>query len=146
MKVFLPILIFVTAFALSGCSTVSSRSEEKSAVFNALDPQTQTRLKQSIIRLGDTPDMVYIALGPPSRVRENTTATGHDEVWIYTAHWQEYDGPYFAGYRHHAYLGRNARRYYYEPLREDLYYDREEEYLRVTFQENKATAIEQMKR
>jgi outer membrane protein assembly factor BamE (lipoprotein component of BamABCDE complex) len=146
MKAFLPILISIAAFALTSCNSASTRSTEKSTVFNTLDAQTQTRLKQSIIQVGDTTDMVYIALGHPDRIHEKTSATGRNEVWIYTAHWQEYEGPYYVGYRRPFHRDGYARRSYYEPFRDDLYRDYEEEYMRVIFQEDKVAAIEQMKR
>jgi hypothetical protein len=146
MKAFLLILISVTVLTLTSCSTVGRRSEEKAAVFNALDPQTQTRLKQSVIKVGDTPDMVYIALGHPDRVREKTTATGRDEIWIYAEYSQEYAGPYLVGYRRHSFRDGNEWRIYYEPFRDDMALDTMEEYMRVIFQDEKVIAIEQTKR
>jgi len=145
MKAFLIFLLSCSALLLVGCNTVSKRIEEKSAVFNTLDSETQTRLKQSIIKVGDTTDMVYIALGHPNRIRNKTTSTGSDETWIYTMYWQEYEGPHVVGYRRHAYRDGNEWRIYYEPLREDLYRDRVEEFMRVIFKDGKVTAIEQTK-
>jgi hypothetical protein len=141
------LLLICLAALLAGCSTVTRRIEQKSTFFNSLDPQTQTRLKQSIINVGDTPDMVYIALGRADRVREKATEKGHDLTWIYTMHWQEYEGPHFVGYRRHAYFERGTRewRVYYEPVRADVYREREEEYFRVVFHDGKVTAIEQTK-
>ena len=146
MKSFLILLGCLTAF-MTGCSTVEKRVEEKSTFFNTLDPQTQTRLKQSIINIGDAPDMVYIALGRPDRIREKATGKGHDLTWIYTANWHEYEGSHFAGYRRQAYFDSRAKawRIYYEPMREEIYLYREEEYMRLIFHDGKVTAIEQTK-
>ena len=147
MKLFLILLGCLTAL-MTGCSTVEKRIEEKSAFFNTLDPQTQTRLKQCIIHVGDAPDMVYIALGRPDRIREKATGKGHDLTWIYTTNWQEYEGSHFVGYRRQSYFDSraNAWRIYYEPMRAEMYREREEEYMRVIFHDGKITAIEQTKR
>jgi hypothetical protein len=142
-------LLILTCFALlmTGCSTVDSRIKEKSAAFIVLDAQTQARLKQSIIRIGDSPDMVYIALGQPDRTRNKTTGAGQTQIWIYSAYTQEYEGSEF-GYRRHAFYDRRADawRIHYEPVRADIYSDRVEEYMRVMFEDGKVTAIEQTKR
>jgi len=143
-----PLLILAcVALIMTGCSTVDSRIKEKSAAFETLDPQTQVRLKQSIIRVGDSPDMVYIALGQPDRTRAKTTATGQSLIWIYSTYTREYEGTEFVGYRRHAFFDRRADawRIHYEPVRADLYSDRVEEYMRVTFEDGKVTAIEQTK-
>jgi outer membrane protein assembly factor BamE (lipoprotein component of BamABCDE complex) len=141
------LLLSCLAALMSGCSTVSSRIEEKSAVFNSLDPQTQNRLKQSLVNVGDTPDMVYIALGRPDRTRERNSAKGNDQTWIYSTYSQEYEGSHFVGYRRQAYFDPrvNAWRIYYQPLRADVYRDRIEEYMRVVFHDGKVTTIEQAK-
>ena len=59
------LLAAAAALLLAGCSTFESRSKEKAAVFNSLDTSTQERLKKGEIALGDTAEMVYLALGNP---------------------------------------------------------------------------------
>jgi len=145
MKSFLILLVCVAALS-SGCSTVVSRSEEKAAVFNTLDLPTQTRLKQNVVRVGDSTDMVYIALGHPDRVLETTTTTGRVQTWVYTVTWQEYNGPAFPGCLRNPYRDGYAWHICPEPLAPDLYSDHEEEFIRVVFQDDKVTAIEQAKR
>jgi hypothetical protein len=142
------LLLAGLATLITGCSTVGSRIEEKSAVFNTLDPQTQTRLKQSVISVGDAPDLVYIALGRPDRIREIATGKGSDLTWIYTMNWQEYEGSHFVGYRRQSYYDSRAKvwRISYEPVRAEIYRDRVEEYMRVIFHDGKVTAIEQTRR
>lgn len=132
---------------LTGCSTVKSRVEEKSAFFNTLDPQTQERLKRSAIAVGDTPDMVYIAIGRPDRIKETANATAHSLTWIYNSYRTDYEGTRFAGYRKHSYYDTRTKvwRAYYEPVHVDLYSERVEEYLRVSFRDGLVTAIEQTK-
>ncbi len=142
----LPLLCLIALMA--GCSTVNSRIEEKSSVFNTLAPETQTRLKQSIIKIGDTTDMVYIAVGAPDRILETTTAEGVDLIWSYNAYTQEYEGRRCIGYRRCSYYDSYAKtwRIYDEPLHTDMYRDRVEEYMRVIFRADKVTTIEQIKR
>jgi hypothetical protein len=142
----LPLLCLVAA--LVGCSTVNSRIEEKSAYFNTLDPQTQARIRESVVHVGDTTDMVYIALGHPDRIREKASGKGQELTWIYNTYWEEYEGTHFAGYRRQAFFDRraNAWRIYYEPVRTEIYSERTEEYMRVMFKDGRVTAIEQIHR
>jgi outer membrane protein assembly factor BamE (lipoprotein component of BamABCDE complex) len=146
----IPILLLATLsalVALSGCSTVKSRIEEKSAVFNALDPQTQARIKQGIVDVGFTPDMVYIALGKPDETKESVTANGRETTWIYNEYWQEYQGSRLVGYRRNVYYDPVARAYrvYYEPVEAAVYRNRVEQKIRVMFKDGKVSAIEQAK-
>jgi len=145
MKPLLLLSVFLGVL-MTGCSTVSSRIEQKSAVFNSLDAPTQERLKKSVVAIGDTTDMVYIALGRPDRIRERATSTGHHQTWIYSFHWEEYEGSHF-GYRREAYFNPRSRSWhvYYDPVHLDTFRDREEEYMRVSFQGDKVFAIEQTK-
>ena len=144
MKFFLLPLLCVVA-ALTGCSTVSRRIEEKSAYFNSLDAQTQERLKRSAVKVGDTQDMVYIAFGHPDRVREKATSSSQETIWVYNAYRDEYAGTHFAGYRRHVFYDprNNVRRIYYDPVYVTAYSERTEEYLRVVFKDGRVSAIEQ---
>jgi hypothetical protein len=130
-----------------GCSTVKSRIEEKAAVFNSLDPQAQARLRQGIVDIGYTEDMVYIAMGRPDQTKERQAEGGVETEWIYNEYWQEYQGRQFAGYRRIVYFDPTARayRYYYEPVQVDVYRDRVEQKTRITFKNGKVSAIEQVK-
>ncbi len=140
-------LLVVALLALGGCSTVQSRIEEKQHVFNALDPQSQARIRQGLVNVGDTVDMVYMAMGRPDERRETTTAEGQDMTWVYNSYWQEYEGSRMVGYRRVVYYDRVARAYrvFWEPVQADVYSEREEERTRVNFREGRVTAIEQVK-
>lgn len=144
MKLLLLPLLCLAA-ALTGCSTVSSRIEEKSSYFNTLDAQTQERLKRSAVKVGDTQDMVYIAFGQPDRTREKVTGSTQETVWIYNTYRSEYAGSHFAGYQRHVYYNprTNTRRVYYDPVYVSAYRERTEEYMRVIFREGRVSAIEQ---
>ena len=141
------VLIAAGVLALTGCSTVKSRIEEKQALFNSLDPQAQARIRQGLIDVGYTTDMVYIALGKPDEVKERTTGEGNETTWIYNAYWQEYEGSRMVGYHRRIYYDRVARAYrvFYEPVRAEFYSDHVEERTRVNFRDGHVTAIEQVK-
>ncbi len=147
MKKYLTLLSCLAALVLAGCSTVQSRIEEKAHVFNTLPPETQARIRQGLIDVGYTPDMVYIAMGKADRVRERASAEGTESVWIYNTYYQEYQGSHFAGYRRHVYFDPRIKAYrvYYEPVRADVYRDRTEEVARVVFRDGKVVSVEQMK-
>ena len=70
------VAVALAALSLAGCSTVNSRIKEKSATFQSLDAEAQEKLRQSIIEIGNSFDMVYIALGQPDEKVERTTAAG----------------------------------------------------------------------
>jgi hypothetical protein len=137
----------VLTVVLAGCSTIDSRIQEKSDVFAKLDPVTQSKLKQGIIDLGFTPDMVYIALGKPDEVRERTARGSHETVWRYNTYYERYEGTIHAGYRRFVYWDPYLRAYrvYYEPVYAPVYSEQKDTYIRVTFKDGKVAAIEQTK-
>jgi hypothetical protein len=139
------LLLASSLLVFTGCSTVNSRIKEKSAYFNTLDGQTQSRLKEGIVKIGDLSDMVYIALGRPDRVRERTSGAGQETTWIYNSYYQEYEGTTFVGYERHGFYDRRNRvwRSYYRPVHADVYHDHVEEYMRVVFRDGKVVSIEQ---
>ncbi|GAB1488977.1 hypothetical protein MASR2M8_14280 [Opitutaceae bacterium] len=140
-------LFLVVAAVLAGCSTFERRAEEKSATFNQLDEATRQRLKERDIMVGDTQDMVYIALGVPDEKRDRISLDGSETTWIYNAYWQEYQGKALVGYRRHVIFDARSQRYrvYYTPVEQSVYAQREEERIRVTFNNGKVTSIEQVK-
>jgi hypothetical protein len=147
MRKIFPILLCLCALGLGACSTINSRIEERQDVFNRLDPQAQSRIRQGLIDVGYTPDMVYIALGKPDRQTDRTTSNGHEMTWIYKEYWEQYEGSRMVGYRRHVYFDPvvKAYRIYYEPVRAELYSEQSEERTRVQFRNGVVIAIEQMK-
>ena len=138
------LLGLAAVFALTGCSTYHSRAKEKAAVFAALDPATQARLEARDIRVGDTPDMVYIALGKPTEKKEKLTGSGTSGIWIYTARWDEYQGTRLVGYRSVSVYDPATKSYRvsYVPDYQPVYAPREEDRLRVTFADGVVSVIE----
>ncbi len=142
-----PILLLAAA-ALTGCSTTSSRIRQKPEVFASLSPADQARLRKGEIAVGDTGDMVYIALGAPTRHRESTTANSVRTEWIYREYEQRYEGTRMVGYRRVVgFDPRTGRRVVYmEPDFVDVYRERSEDRLRIVFENGRVASIEEIKR
>lgn len=141
------LLLSLLILGLAGCSTFEKRSAEKSAVFSTLDAATQENLSKGMVEVGYTPDMVYIALGSPDSKSEHTTAKGSEITWIYRAYYTEYQGTQTVGYRRYVSYNPKTKTHfvYYEPVRVDLYRDRTEDRIRITFSDGKVSVIEKAK-
>ena len=74
----LVLILLSSVLLLAGCSTVDARIKQRSSYFYSLDTKTQERLKKGEIHIGDTTDMVFIAVGHPDRVHEKTTSAGQE--------------------------------------------------------------------
>lgn len=145
---FLP-LIFAGAALLfaAGCQSVESRIKEKPDVYANVDKATQDKIKQGIIDLGFSQDMVYIALGNPDEKRESKTTSGTTLTWIYNTYYTRYEGSAMAGYYRSVYYDPYLRTYrlYYHPVFADTYSEDKEERIRIVFTGGKVTSIEQAK-
>jgi hypothetical protein len=132
---------------LVGCQTVESRIKEKPEVFASVDKATQDKIKQGIIDLGYTEDMVYLALGAPDQKRESISAAGQTITWIYNTYYTRYDGTQMLGYHRRVYFDPYVKTYrvYYRPVYTDVYSDEKEERIRIVFKAGKVTVIEQAK-
>ena len=132
--------------ALVGCSTFERRAKEKEAAFQTLDATTQARLKARQIEVGDSQDMVYIALGAPDEKREQVTQDSRTTTWVYSAYWQEYQGTRQVGYRRLAYYDPSSKSYRVsvEPDYQPIYAPRVEDRLRITFQDGRVSVVEQV--
>jgi hypothetical protein len=76
----------VTGMLLAGCdasSGVAARIQEKSAVFAQLTPKQKKNIEEGVIEHGYTTDMVYMALGKPSKVREKAAPEGTVLMWTF---------------------------------------------------------------
>jgi len=136
----------------AGCQTVDSRIKQQPEVFASLDKATQERIKQGVIGLGYTENMVYLALGNPDRKRESVSAHEHTLTWIYNSYSAHYYGSPMMGYPYgyHPYyytpypVGYRPYYHSYYPFYGDAYYTETEERIRVTFHDGKVTAIDQV--
>ncbi|MBP6507371.1 MAG: hypothetical protein KA257_07380 [Opitutaceae bacterium] len=69
------------AGALTGCNTVTERIAEKHEAYDELEPEAQQAIKQGRVGVGFTPDMVYMALGQPTKIV--TSADGKETTWSF---------------------------------------------------------------
>lgn len=144
----LPALIALLALLFAaGCETVDSRIKQNPELFAKLDPAIQAKIKQGIIDLGFTPDMVGLALGEATEKREVRSEKGTETIWIYSTYYERYDGTRYAGYQRRVYFDRhlNSYRVSYEPVFADTYRPESTERIRVTFRDGKVAIIEQSK-
>lgn len=76
-------LAALTALALGGCSTPSTRIKANPEVFARLTAQQQALVQAGQIALGFDFEAVKLALGDPDRVAVRTTADGETTIWHY---------------------------------------------------------------
>lgn len=96
----LAIILGSAGLLLSGCETsgVSGRIQEKPAVFAALSPDEQAIIKAGEVEVGFTTDMVYLALGKPSKEETKDTTGGPVTLWTYTRYFGNIATGSIAGY------------------------------------------------
>ncbi len=131
---------------LAGCSTFESRAKKNPELVASLDASTKARLETGVVELGDTPGMVYLALGRPDEKREQVTAAGSTQTWIYSDFWHEYQGTRMVGYRREVIYNPATKTYVTStvPDYQPIYAPRVEDRLRVTFQNGRVSVVEQV--
>jgi hypothetical protein len=141
------ISLLLTLIVFTGCNTFERRANQKAEVFATLSPETKTRLQNKTIHVGDSFDMVYIALGAPDERVESTTKDGQSTVWVYNRYWQEYRGEAYGGFHRHVIRDpkTGATSVYLEPVSRPVYAERQQPIMRVFFSGGKVTQIEQAK-
>ena len=144
----LSLAALAAAFYLTGCDTFKARAEEKSDTYNSLSTGTQKRLERGKINVGDTQDMVYIALGNPEEKRDVSTSDGTQTVWLYKTYWEQYEGTAWVGWHRVIVPAAGGRGYvvFHEPITQDIYRTHLDEVIRVTFANNVVSSVEQQKR
>jgi len=137
---FLILICVLTA----GCSTPQSRAKEHGDLFATLTPEVQMRLVEGQPEVGDTKDMVYIALGEPDTILSRRDQSGLVyDIW-------SYDGVYYTRdtrWRSSS-MFRRYRRDGYDFYSGPEYVDVQHEYerLRIEFEAGKVKAIAQVKK
>ena len=110
-------LILIAAF-FTGCatSTVEKRKQERYGAYSALAPEQRELVDQGRVKVGMSPDAVYIALGKPAEILQQETQAGATTHWLY-------HGSSLREYRYWTYRGvRVGNRYYSEPYMAQDYY------------------------
>ena len=135
------------AVVLAGCDTFDHRSQEKAVLFASLTPEQREKLKHGVIEIGNTTDMVFIALGVPDEKFETTTADGRVTVWVYYSYHQEYEGDVRSGFHRLVVYDPIRKTYgvYFQSLYTDVYGEFAEENIRISFRDGRVTQIEQPK-
>lgn len=84
----------LAAVFFAGCETdggIEARTREKSAVYATLKLSEKRFIGKGIIAIGFTPDMVYMAMGHPSKVESKEYPEGRRELWTYNHYYPNYD-------------------------------------------------------
>jgi hypothetical protein len=74
------------ALFLAGCETtgrISARTQEKSAVYSKLQRWEKMYIDRGLVAVGFTPDMVYMAVGRPTKAEPRDLSGVQSELWIY---------------------------------------------------------------
>lgn len=80
-KLILSLVAISLLTLITACSTFESRIKENQTVFDKLSPADQQTVRAGFIKVGFTPEMVYMALDKPER--KVAGATAGEETWIY---------------------------------------------------------------
>lgn len=80
LKILLPL---VAVAVLAGCSTPQSRAQRNPELLASLPPEVQERVQRGEIDIGDSQEVVRVALGKPDRRYTELTEAGRTEVWAY---------------------------------------------------------------
>ena len=138
-------VLCLTALLLAGCQTqsqvIEQRISQKASFFAALPNDSQQRLREGKVKVGDTRDAVWIVYGKPDRVSQKVTATATCEVWSYVAPTPaNNDGQNHAYYPANTSGGRTVstpNSLWTSHTRPDTY-----EYLRIQFEGDRVSSIE----
>lgn len=68
----------------AACATTESRIRSQQALFDSYPPEVQQNVRNGVIEVGYTPEMVRMALGDPDRKSHVESDEGALEVWTYT--------------------------------------------------------------
>ena len=138
--------LLTAVISVAGCSSFNSRARQMSATYESLPAEAQERLQRGAINVGDTPDMVYIALGNPDERRDIQTADGTQNVWVYKTYHDHYQGTAWMGYRRVFVPTRRGYAIYHEPVTQDIYRTHAEDRIRVSFNNGVVSTVEQTQR
>jgi len=139
------LMTIALAFTLGACSsTPDSRIRRNQALFDTFSPEEQALIRQGIVGIGFTPDMVSIAMGTADQVRTRTVAQGEQTIWIYNRWFREYVGHQHLGFRRDMYFDPRiqAWRVFYTPVSAAVFQERVEETGRVVFMNGRVVAVE----
>jgi hypothetical protein len=134
-RAFPTLAVLAVLLVAVGCATPERRIGQHGELFASFSPEVQAKIRQGIVQLGYTPDMVYLAAGPPRHTQERIDESGTTLVWRYTAYRWHPSPPHWRRWPYDPWYG--------SPL---YYWDDREEYdvLRIEFRDDRVVAIEQV--
>lgn len=129
--------LLALGLGLGGCaSTPERRIQQNPEMFEALPAEVQDTVRAGEVEIGYTPEMVFLALGPPDRKVKRRTDKEEREIWIYQGRFLTTETV-----RVHDQFGR------FRPVRPTLYLDRTVEHVytraKLEFVKGKLVSIEQ---
>jgi hypothetical protein len=80
-------LLSAAVIGLAACNTTESRIRRQQALFEGYPPEVQHNIRNGVIEIGYSPDMVLMALGSPDRRTEVKTGDGTAVIWTYRKSW-----------------------------------------------------------
>jgi len=142
----LPVLL-VAGLGLAGCSSVADPTASRGEMDGALPVRTQQRLLRGTVLVGDTPDMVRLALGEPDQRADAPDAAGPGSVWIYKKYYQQIEHREATGWsRVIVPEVRNQNDVVVQPsVTQELYRAEVDDYLRVAFVGGVVSSVAQLK-
>ncbi len=79
----LRIVAVLLVSALIACNSTGSRIRSQQELFDSYPPDVQANLRNGLIEVGYSQEMVQMALGRPERKAERQSEGGLVEVWTY---------------------------------------------------------------
>jgi hypothetical protein len=133
--------LYVFLLLAAGCATPAYRIRKNPDLFASFPPEVQENVREGRVEVGYSPEMVYIALGRPSRVYSRQTEAGHTIIWAYSSHY--HTSNWRPVERVHVYRDKSGRRYYTTAVDwVDVGGYTEYEAVRIEFADNEVTAVE----
>ena len=77
-----------------GCESdggIAARTQEKSAVYATLTISQKRYIEKGVIDTGFTADMVYMAMGHPTKIETKEFPQGRAELWTYERYYPNYN-------------------------------------------------------
>ncbi len=76
-------LLGIAAIALFACNTTGSRIRDQQELFDSYPPEVRESLRNGIVEVGYTTEMVVMALGEPDQKAAVKPEDEVEEVWTY---------------------------------------------------------------
>jgi hypothetical protein len=85
----IPLFVCLSIAGCATSNTVEKRRAERAQAYAALTPEQRLQVDSGQIKVGMTPDAVYIAWGKPAQILESENAQGKITTWLYEGGWMQ---------------------------------------------------------